>query len=260
MNKPKLHIIKIGGNIINNPEVLSSFLKDFSEFEGLKILVHGGGKKATELAESIGLTPKMIEGRRITDTNNLEVVTMVYAGLLNKNITSQLQQNGCNALGLTGADSNCILAHKRVIKNIDYGFVGDIDTINSNNIDVFLQNEMIPVFCAITHNKNGQLLNTNADTVASEIAIGMSNKYSVSLIYTFEKNGVLRNINDDNSVIEQINSTTYKQLKNEGVIADGMLPKMHNCFNALKRGVSKVIIGNPTIINNQNQAFTTLTL
>ena len=260
MNKQQLHIIKIGGNIINNPEVLSSFLNDFSEFKGLKILVHGGGKKATELAESIGLTPKMINGRRVTDAKNLEIVTMVYAGLLNKNITAQLQQNNCNALGLSGVDANCILAHKRIVKDIDYGFAGDIDAVNSNNISVFLENEMTPVFCAITHDKNGQLLNTNADTIASEIAIGMSNKYDVSLIYTFEKNGVLRSVDNDDSVIENINSTSYSKLKKDGIITDGMLPKMENCFHALQQGVSKVIIGNSTIINNQNQSFTTLVL
>lgn len=260
MKKQKLHIIKIGGNIINNEELLTSVLKDFSELEGFKILVHGGGKKATELANSIGLKPKMVDGRRVTDKANLEIVTMVYAGLLNKNITAQLQQNSCNALGLSGADANCILAHKRITETIDYGFVGDIDLVNSDNINVFLQNGMTPVFCAITHDKNGQLLNTNADTIASEVAIGMSNKYDVSLIYTFEMNGVLKSIKDKNSVIENINSVSYEALKKDGIIADGMLPKMHNCFNALQKGVSKVIIGNPTVINNQNQPFTTLVL
>jgi acetylglutamate kinase len=260
MNKQQLHIIKIGGNIINNSDALSSFLKDFSQLKGMKILVHGGGKKATELANSIGLKPKMIGGRRVTDKANLEIVTMVYAGLLNKNITAELQQNNCNALGLSGTDANCILAHKRIVKDIDYGFAGDIDAVNSNNIDVFLSNKMTPVFCAITHDKKGQLLNTNADTIASEIAIGMSKKYDVSLIYTFEKNGVLRSVDDDDSVIENIDSESYETLKSNGIIADGMLPKMENCFHALQQGVSKVLIGNPTIINNKNQPYTTLVL
>ncbi len=260
MNKQQLHIIKIGGNIINNSDALSSFLKDFSQLKGKKILVHGGGKKATELANSIGLKPKMIGGRRVTDKANLEIVTMVYAGLLNKNITAELQQNNCNSIGLSGTDANCILAHKRIVKDIDYEFAGDIDTVNSNNIDVFLSNDMTPVFCAITHDKKGQLLNTNADTIASEIAIGMSELYDVSLIYTFEKNGVLRSVDDDNSVIKNINSTSYSDLKKEGVIAEGMLPKMKNCFNALQQGVTKVLIGNPTIINNKNQPYTTLVL
>ena len=260
MKKQKLHIIKIGGNIINNKSLLTSVLKDFSELEGFKILVHGGGKKATELANSIGLKPKMVNGRRVTDEANLEIVTMVYAGLLNKNITAQLQQNNCNAIGLSGADANCILAHKRIVKDIDYGFAGDIDAVNANNINVFLQNGMTPVFCAITHDKNGQLLNTNADTISSEVAIALSSLYEVSLLYTFEKNGVLRSIEDDDSVIENINSVSYEALKKDRIIADGMLPKMHNCFNALQKGVSKVIIGNPTVINNKNQSFTTLVL
>ncbi|MBV1888263.1 MAG: acetylglutamate kinase [Urechidicola sp.] len=260
MSKQKLYIVKIGGNIINNPELLSSFLKDFSALEGLKILVHGGGKKATELAESIGQTPKMINGRRVTDLANLEIVTMVYAGLLNKSIVAQLQHSNCNALGLSGADVNSILAHKRIVKDIDYGFAGDIDTVDSNNISVFLENGMTPVFCAITHDKKGQLLNTNADTIASELAIAMSTNYNVELIYTFEMNGVLRSIDDKNSVIENIDSSSYSELKIEGIIADGMLPKMENCFHALQQGVSKVLIGNPTIIKNKNQPYTTLVL
>ncbi len=260
MAKQKLHIIKIGGNIINNSETLSIFLKDFSELKGFKILVHGGGKKATELANTIGLKPKMIGGRRITDQANLEIVTMVYAGLLNKNIVAKLQQNNCNALGLSGADANTIQAHKRIVKDIDYGFAGDIDIVNNKAINVFLQNDMTPIFCAISHDKNGQLLNTNADTIASDVAISMAIQYEVSLVYIFEKNGVLRIIDDDDSVIENINSESYETLKKDGIIADGMLPKMENCFNALHKGVSKVIIGNPTVINNQNQKFTTLTL
>ena len=260
MAKQSLSIIKIGGNIINNSELLSSFLKDFSELEGLKILVHGGGKKATSLANSIGLEPKILHGRRITDKANLEIVTMVYAGLLNKNITAVLQQNNCNALGLSGADANCILAHKRIVKDVDYGFAGDIDTVHSNNINVFLQNGMTPIFCAITHDKNGQLLNTNADTIASEISIAMANQYNISLIYTFEMNGVLRSIEDKNSVIENIDSKKYETLKLEGIITDGMLPKMENCFNALEKGVEKVVIGNPSVIRDKNQSFTTLIL
>ncbi len=260
MAKQSLSIIKIGGNIINNSELLSSFLKDFSELEGLKILVHGGGKKATALANSIGLEPKILHGRRITDKANLEIVTMVYAGLLNKNITAVLQQNNCNALGLSGADANCILAHKRIVKDVDYGFAGDIDTVHSNNINVFLQNGMTPIFCAITHDKNGQLLNTNADTIAAEISIAMANQYNISLIYTFEMNGVLRSIEDKNSVIENIDSKKYETLKLEGIITDGMLPKMENCFNALEKGVEKVVIGNPSVIRDKNQSFTTLIL
>lgn len=260
MPKQKLHIVKIGGNIINDATLLNTFLKDFAALDGLKILVHGGGKKATELANSIGLKPKMINGRRVTDEANLDVVTMVYAGLLNKNIAAQLQQNSCNALGLSGADANCIQAHKRIVKDIDYGFAGDIDTVNDNAIDVFLQNSMTPVFCAISHDKKGQLLNTNADTIASEVAIAMATKYDVSLVYIFELNGVLTSIEDKNSVIEHIDSSKYETLKSEGIIADGMLPKMENCFHALSKGVSEVLIANPTILKNQNQSHTTLVL
>jgi acetylglutamate kinase len=258
--KEKLTVIKIGGNVINNSEALTSFLTDFSKVNGLKILVHGGGKRATEMANDLGLQPKMIGGRRITDEANLEIVTMVYAGLLNKNITAELQKYNCNAIGLSGSDANCILAHKRIVKDIDYGFAGDVDKVNASAIKVFLENKMVPVFCAITHNKNGQLLNTNADTIASEIAKGMSKDYDVELIYCFEKNGVLQDVNDDNSVIEKIDSNTYKVLKENKIIADGMLPKMENCFESLRKGVEKVIIGNPKVIADKNQKFTTLTL
>lgn len=258
--KEKLTVIKIGGNIINNLELLSSFLNDFSKVKGLKILVHGGGKRATEMANNLGLQPKMIGGRRITDEANLEIVTMVYAGLLNKNITSELQKYNCNAIGLSGADANCILAHKRIIKDIDYGFAGDVDEVNASTIKVFLENKMIPIFCAITHDKNGQLLNTNADTIASEIAIGLSQDYEVELIYCFEKNGVLQNVNDENSVFEKIDSNFYIELKEKQIIAEGMLPKMENCFSALGKGVEKVIIGNSKVISDKNQKYTILTL
>ncbi|HBK70540.1 MAG TPA: acetylglutamate kinase [Flavobacteriaceae bacterium] len=258
--KEKLNIIKIGGNVINDSSELASFLKDFASVKGLKILVHGGGKKATELATKLQLEPKMIEGRRVTDTANLEVVTMVYAGLLNKNIVASLQRNNCNALGLSGADGNVIKAHKRIVAAIDYGFAGDIDSVDNNIITSFLNVKLIPVFCAITHDTNGQLLNTNADTIASEVAAAMSNNYDVVLTYCFEKNGVLKDVDDNNSVIENINSETYKQLKKENVIFEGMLPKLDNCFNALQKGVSKIVIGNPTVILNKNQKYTSLKL
>ena len=260
MKNKTLNIVKIGGNIINDEVVLTAFLKDFSELEGFKILVHGGGKRATKIASEMGLKPKMIQGRRVTDEANLEVVTMVYAGLLNKNITAQLQQNNCNALGLSGADANCILAHKRIVKEIDYGFAGDIDTVNSQIINVFLQNEITPVFCAITHDKNGQLLNTNADTIASEVAIAMSNLFKVQLNYVFELKGVLETIENKNSVITAINLDKYKQLIEQSIISDGMIPKLHNCFNALKKGVQKVKIGDASLIKNDNKLYTTLSL
>lgn len=260
MSKQFLKIVKIGGGIINDEGALYSFLKDFSELEGPKLMVHGGGKKATEISEAMGLTPKMIAGRRVTDEAALEVVTMVYAGLLNKKITAQLQKLNCNALGLSGADANCIVAHKRMVTDVDYGFAGDVDAINSEFIKVLLQNAVTPVFCAITHDKNGQLLNTNADTIASEIAIAMSNSYEVVLNYVFELKGVLENIEDENSVIQYINLKKYEQLIESGIISEGMVPKLHNCFNALKKGVQKVNIGDASLIKNTNNLFTTLSL
>lgn len=260
MSKTELHILKIGGNIIDNQEVLSSFLANFSKLEGQKILIHGGGKKATEIAKKLQLEPKMIGGRRITDAANLEIVTMVYAGLLNKNIVAKLQKNNCNAIGLSGADGNVIKAHKRIVKEVDYGFAGDVDTVSLQTISILLESGLTPVFCAITHDKNGQLLNTNADTIASELASALAETYRVSLTYIFEKKGVLRNINDDDSVIETMNSTTYNTLKNDGIIADGMLPKLENCFNALGKGVSEIHIANTNFISNNNIQHTTLSL
>ena len=260
MAKQQLHIVKIGGNIINDAVALESFLKDFSALEEPKLLVHGGGKKATELSESLGLNPKMVAGRRITDEATLELVTMVYAGLLNKNITAQLQKLNCNAMGLSGADANCILSHKRIVADVDYGFVGDVDLVNSQTINMFLQNNITPVFCAITHDKNGQLLNTNADTIASEIAVAMSDFYEVELNYIFELKGVLSTIDDKNSVIQHINFEKYEQLVETKIISEGMIPKLHNCFNALKKGVQKVNIGDASLIKNTNNLHTTLTI
>ncbi len=260
MDRQSLKIVKIGGNIINDEVALHSFLKDFADLDSPKILVHGGGKRATEISEAMGLQPKMISGRRVTDEATLEVVTMVYAGLLNKKITAQLQKLNCNALGLSGADANCILAHKRIVAEVDYGFAGDVDAINSGFIKVLLQNKVTPVFCAITHDKNGQLLNTNADTIASEMAIAMSDFYEVELNYIFELKGVLENIADKNSVIQHINLNKYEQLIEEGIISEGMIPKLHNCFNALKKGVKKVNIGDASLIQKTNNLHTTLTI
>ena len=258
--KKHLSIIKIGGNVINSKTELDSFLSDFAQLPGLKILVHGGGRKATEIADSMGLEPKMIGGRRVTDEANLEVVTMVYAGLLNKSIVAKLQAKACNALGLSGADANVIKAHKRIVKEIDYGFAGDIDEVEHNTISLFLNAGITPVFSAITHNKQGQLLNTNADTIAAEVAKGLSADFEVELIYCFEKNGVLKNVEDDASVIENINSKTYALLKSEGVINEGMLPKLENCFDSLQNGVGRVIIGKTELIRDRTIKHTMLTL
>jgi len=258
--KEKLRIVKIGGNVINDTKQLKSFLKDFSDMESLKILVHGGGKRATELAASLGLQTKMIGGRRVTDEANLEIVTMVYAGLLNKNIVAQLQANNCNAIGLTGADANTITAHKRIVKDIDYGYAGDVDSIENESIGLFLNNGIVPVFSAITHDKNGQLLNTNADTIASELAKGLAGNFEVELIYCFEKKGVLMDIDDNDSVIADIDKKKYEQLKADQIIAEGMLPKLENCFESLENGVKKVIIGKPELIRNNGMQHTSLTL
>ena len=260
MIKQPLRIFKIGGNVINNEAVLTSFLKEFSKINEPKILVHGGGRRASEISSAMGLVPQMINGRRITDEATLEVVTMVYAGLLNKNIVAKLQSFGCNSIGLSGADGNSIEAHKRIVKDIDYGYAGDVDKMNPDVAIALLQNNVTPVFCAITHNKKGQLLNTNADTIASEAAIGMSNLYNVELNYVFELKGVLENFEDKNSVIKEIDSEKYSALIEKGIIAEGMLPKLHNCFNALKKGVDKVKIGDVTMVNGTNEIYTTLTL
>ena len=258
--RKKLKIIKIGGNVINNKDALSSFLADFSKIKEAKILVHGGGKRASEMISELGLKPKMVNGRRVTDDATLEVVTMVYAGLLNKNITAQLQQNNCNAIGLSGVDANTILAHKRIVKDIDYGFAGDVDAINSDVIKLLVENNLTPVFCAITHDKKGQLLNTNADTIAAELAKGMSTYFEVELIYCFEKLGVLANVDNDATLIEKIDFKMLSSLKKTNVISNGMLPKIDNCFDALQNGVTKVIIGKPEIIGDKNLKHTTLVL
>jgi len=258
--RKKLKIIKIGGNVINNKDALSSFLADFSKIEEAKILVHGGGKRATEMISELGLKPKMVNGRRVTDDATLEIVTMVYAGLLNKNITAQLQQKNCNAIGLSGVDANTILAHKRIVKDIDYGFAGDVDAVNSDVIKLLVENNLTPVFCAITHDKNGQLLNTNADTIAAELAKGMSTYFEVELIYCFEKLGVLANVDNDATLIEKIDFKMLSSLKKTNVISNGMLPKIDNCFDALQNGVTKVIIGKPEIIGDKNLKHTTLVL
>ena len=260
MSKEKLSIIKIGGNIIEDDTSLNAFLKLFSTVEGKKILVHGGGKSATAMASKLGIESKMVNGRRITDKETLEVITMVYGGLVNKNMVAKLQALQIDAIGLTGADINSIKSNKRQVTNIDYGFVGDVKEVASNSIDRLIKANFTPVFCAITHDGNGQLLNTNADTIASKVAIGMSKKYETTIYYCFELNGVLRDINDQNSVIKYLNINTYNKLLKDGNIADGMLPKLENCFDALKNGVSKVNMGNTNMFTKENDNFTSITI
>ena len=260
MPKEKLSIIKIGGNIIEDDTSLNAFLKLFSNLEGKKILVHGGGKRATAMASKLGIESKMVNGRRITDKETLEVITMVYGGLVNKNMVAKLQALQIDAIGLTGADINSIKSNKRQVTNIDYGFVGDVKEVASNSIDRLIKANFTPVFCAITHDGNGQLLNTNADTIASQVAIGMSKKYDTTIYYCFELNGVLRDINDQNSVIKYLNINTYNKLLKDGNIADGMIPKLENCFDALKNGVSKVNMGNTNMFTKENDNFTSITI
>lgn len=254
-----LKIIKIGGNIIDNDDALQQFLKEFATITGPKILVHGGGKLATKLAEQMQVEVKMVDGRRITDTDTLDIITMVYAGKINKNIVAQLQASSCNAIGFSGADGNTIVSDKRPVKTIDYGFVGDVKKVNTEIVEILLNNNITPVFCAISHDKNGQLLNTNADTIASEIAIGFASIFKTELYYCFEKNGVLENVEDDNSVIENINTATYKELVENKVIFEGMLPKLNNCFHAINHKVQKVCIGKSSMLFRVNNKHTTIT-
>ena len=239
----KVFVIKIGGNIIDDENKLSSFLKSFSAIDGKKILIHGGGKLATRLAEQMDIPQQLIDGRRITDAETLKVVTMVYAGYINKNIVAQLQSNNCNAIGVTGADANAVLAHKRIHPKLEYGFVGDVDSINVSFFRSLLQQGLVAVIAPISHDKKGQLLNTNADTIAQETAKALSNDFSVTLIYCFEKSGVLMDAENDNSVINKINSGYYSELKQKGIVHSGMIPKLDNAFAAIKSGVEKVIIG-----------------
>ena len=252
----KLYVIKIGGNVIDDSENLDQFLHDFADLEGHKILIHGGGKIATKLASDLGIQSQMVEGRRVTDAESLKVVSMVYAGLINKSITASLQHKNCNAIGLSGADGNMICAKRRPVKEIyskeksatvqvDYGFVGDLydDSVNAESIQKLLEAGFTPVFSAITHDGKGQLLNTNADTIASAIAVAMSKLYDTSLIFCFEKTGVLRDVNDEDSVIRLIDFDSYAELKRQSIISDGMIPKLDNAFEAINQGLKEVCIG-----------------
>lgn len=244
----KLQVVKVGGNVIENRKSLNNFLVDFTKIRGAKILVHGGGKEATQMAHKLNIPVQIIEGRRVTDSANLEIISMLYAGKLNKTIVALLQAYKCDSLGLTGADGNSVIAKKRSSKPIDFGFVGDVVSVNSALFNLLLNQKITPVCCAVTHDKNGQLLNTNADTIAAEIASSMSVYFEVTLSYCFEKKGVLKKLMDEDSIIPSINSNQYEYLKKEGIINEGMLPKIKNCFEALKKGVTKVRIGNSKMI------------
>ncbi|MBF9236595.1 acetylglutamate kinase [Hymenobacter sp. BT683] len=250
--KPQLKIFKIGGGIIDHVPDLLEFLRLFAKVGGPKILVHGGGKGASEMMANLGIAPRMLNGRRITDEATLDIVTMFYAGKTNKQIVAALQSMGVNALGLTGADGNVILARKRPVREVDYGFVGDLneESINTASIHQFLAMGMTPVFCPINHDGQGQLLNTNADTIAASVAKALSKEYKVELHFCFEKRGVLADISDENSVITRINLFDYAELRESGIIADGMLPKLESAFDALQFGVDKVIIEHALYIDD----------
>ena len=255
--KEKLTIVKVGGAVVENELQLSQLLKDFSAIEGRKVLVHGGGRKATKMAERLGIETQMVNGRRITDSDMLEVVTMVYGGLVNKNLVARLQANGINALGLTGADANAIRSHKRppvVVDGsaVDYGWVGDVDAADGNMLSRLIEAGITPVMAPLTHDGEGHILNTNADTIASETAKALAPMYDVTLIFSFEKKGVLSNPDDDDSVIPVITRTLFNEYKADGTISGGMLPKIENALNAVDAGVSKVIITLATAIDGKH--------
>lgn len=240
--KEKITVIKVGGKIVEESNSLGDLLNRFANIEGHKVLIHGGGRSATRMAERLGIESRMVNGRRITDEETLQVVTMVYGGLVNKNIVAQLQARGINALGLTGADCNIIKAHKRPVTDIDYGFVGDVDSVNGEMLARLIGQGIIPVIAPLTHDGKGSMLNTNADTMAAETAKALSAFFDVTLTYCFELPGVMRNPEDNDSLIPCITRATYRELLAEGTISGGMIPKIDNAFNAIENGVSEVVI------------------
>lgn len=252
MKKEKLTIIKVGGKIVEDGSALQRLLSDFSTIDGRKLLVHGGGRSATALAARLGIETKMVDGRRITDDSMLEVVTMVYGGLVNKRIVAGLQAAGVNAVGLTGADMNAVLSVRRSVGVVDYGWVGDVRIVNADAISTLVENGYCPVIAPITHDGKGHLLNTNADTMAGETAKALASRYDVDLVYCFEKAGVLFDENDDSSVIDVINPCEYSELKKSGKITGGMIPKLDNAFSCVAAGVSRVVITRADLIADAN--------
>lgn len=251
--KEKLTIVKVGGAVVEDEQQFSQLLRDFSAIQGRKVLVHGGGRRATKMAERLGIETHMVGGRRITDADMLEVVTMVYGGLVNKQVVARLQAVGVNALGLTGADADIIRSHKRPLKNgIDYGFVGDVDVADGAMLSQLIEAGITPVMAPLTHNGEGCMLNTNADTIASETAKALATRYDVTLIFSFEKKGVLSNPDDDESVIPTITRADFERYKANGIISGGMLPKIENALSAVEAGVSRVIITLATAIDGQH--------
>lgn len=249
MNKEKITIIKVGGKIVEEQTSLGNLLDRFTAIEGKKVLIHGGGRSATHVAERLGIESRMVAGRRITDEPTLQVVTMVYGGLVNKNIVAQLQARGANALGLTGADCNIIKAHIRPVKEIDYGFVGDVEHANGEMLSKLIEQGIVPVVAPLTHDGKGNMLNTNADTIAAETAKALSPYYDVTLMYCFELPGVMRNPDDPKSVIKSITPAIFNKLVTDGTVSGGMIPKIENAINAITNGVKKVIITKAEAIN-----------
>ena len=249
--KEKLTVIKVGGKIVEEADTLNQLLADFSAIEGYKVLVHGGGRSATKLAAQLGIESKMVNGRRITDAETLKVVTMVYGGLVNKNIVAGLQAKGVNAMGLTGADMNVMLSVKRPVKDVDYGFVGDVKQVNAELLGNLIRQGVVPVMAPLTHDGQGSMLNTNADTIAGETAKALAQLFDVTLVFCFEKKGVLGDENDDDSVIPVITPAEFKQYVEQGVIQGGMIPKLENSFSAIDAGVSQVVITQASAINGQ---------
>lgn len=239
----QLTMIKIGGKLLDDDALLGRALAAFAAIPGAKLLVHGGGKKGSDISRQLGVPPKMVDGRRVTDAAALEVVTMVYAGLLNKTVVARLQSLGCNAIGLSGADGNAITARKRSVGEVDYGFAGDVETVGHALIRQLLVGGLTPVFCAITHDGQGQLLNTNADTIAAKLALSLSPYFSVRLFFCFEKEGVLLDPADDASVMASLSAAEYGRYRASGIISEGMLPKLDNAFAAVQGGVASVAVG-----------------
>ncbi len=251
--KQKLVIIKVGGKIVEEEGSLNSLLNDFSKISGFKLLVHGGGRSATKIAERLGIESKMVDGRRITDKPTLDVVTMVYGGLVNKNLVAGLQARKINALGLTGADMNVIQSVKRPVKEIDYGYVGDVNKVDGERLAHVINSGIVPVMAPLTHDNNGSMLNTNADTIAAEVAKALADFFDVTLVYCFEKNGVLYDENDDNSVIPVITPEVYADYVEKKIIQGGMIPKLDNAFQAIRAGVTQVVITHSSAISDNNK-------
>lgn len=246
----KLTVIKVGGKIVEEEVTLARLLDDFAAIEGHKVLVHGGGRSATKIAAQLGIESKMVNGRRITDAETLKVVTMVYGGLVNKNIVAGLQARGVNALGLTGADMNVVRSVKRPVRDVDYGFVGDVEKVDASLLSELIHKGVVPIMAPLTHDGQGNMLNTNADTIAGETAKALAALFDVTLVYCFEKAGVLRDENDDDSVIPQITRTEFQQYVADGVIQGGMIPKLENAFDAIDAGVAEVVITQATAIGS----------